>query len=105
MKCEPHGNDPTCWNVTSESEGEMTYGVDLCGGDTYGPYAVRSENGVVYSGTCTCRHYTMVCLPEMRKSGFTVLRRCKHIRAVQEQALNMILPFFLKARAHEDFAP
>ena len=67
------------YNVTSETELEVTYSVDI-----------ESNN---FLGSCTCHNFTMFRFPQWKKNGCEIRDRyrCKHLRSVRSHVLDMIL--------------
>lgn len=68
-------DSPLRWLVQSESRPNISHLVDL------------GESGEV--GQCTCEHYQCHIAPEI-EAGRAVLR-CKHIRAVREKLLSLVI--------------
>ena len=104
------GNSPCRFIVTSESEQDKEYVVDLC---EY-PLGV-DENGVmIFNGACGlthariqgCADFRFRCEPKLRNSANgSQPHRCKHIVFARSCALDFVLPFLKKAdpNIHEDY--
>ncbi len=88
---------PTRIVVSSESETDVEYVVDLC----RFPVGLDQNGNMVFNGSCGrsdlgvkgCRNFIYKCEPMLKKpENMGKIYRCKHIREAREHALDFILP-------------
>lgn len=112
MKVRIDDSDLCRYWVSSESDGDKEYIVDLC---EY-PRGVDVEGNLVLNGACGltnerihgCRDFSFRCERELKNpANAGKIFRCKHIRCAREYALTILLPHLSKMRpnTHEDSQP
>lgn len=101
--------------VTSESDVDeagvpIEYIVDLC---EY-PVEIPGANNIIFNGACGltkerihgCKDFIYRWEPMLKRDN-RIIRRCKHLRAAREHALDLILPALKRADPNldEDLTP
>ena len=102
-------DDPCTYLVTSESDGEVSYVVDLC---LY-PLGHDADGNMDFNGACIstrgkdewlehgCSDFIYRCLPNLKVPGNTKVYRCKHCRAGRDYAFRSLLPYVAKQRPQQ----
>lgn len=97
MKVSLDGNDPCRYLVSSESEGNKEYIVDLCeyprGTDENGVTIFNGACGLTHDRIMGCKDFIFRCEPQLKKpENKGKIFRCKHIKVVRDYALTLLLP-------------
>lgn len=110
MNVRMDDNCPHRFWVSSESDGDKEYCVEL----GRFPLGFSDQGAMIFNGACMattdpnlssdgpcmvgCRNFLYRCEPMLRKpENMGKVFRCKHIRAAREHALDLIIPFLVKA--------
>ncbi len=112
MRVEMDGNDPCRFWVTSESDSNEKYIVDLC---EY-PIGLDQDGNMDFNGVCGltnarihgCRDFIYRCEPMLKKpQNMGKVFRCKHLRCARDYAFKLLLPHLAKNRVNlpEDQTP
>jgi hypothetical protein len=100
MRVALDSSHPRLFWVTSETEGEDSYIVDLCANEL----GIDQDGNMIFNGKCGgpngergCKDYYYRCGPSLKKpENAGKVYRCKHIRSARDYALNLLLPHIKK---------